>query len=79
MIKDLNPAVISVVRKDLLKQQVSKERKLLIDAQKLQEKEQSKQVSELVSNYFTEESPDAKVFVSKIEIANGNPKVSKKK
>jgi len=51
---------------------------LLIDAQKLQEKEQSKQVSELVSNYFTKESPDAKVFVSKIEIANGNPKVSKK-
>ncbi|GAA5871803.1 hypothetical protein JCM16303_000869 [Sporobolomyces ruberrimus] len=71
---ELNPAVISVVRKDALKQQVSKERKALIDAAKVLEKEQSKQVTDLVSNYF-KENPESKVFVTKIDAANGNPKI----
>jgi len=71
----LNPLQISVVRKDQLKTKVSKERKLLIDQQKALEKEQSKLVTELVSNYFTE-NPDANVFVTEVEIAKGNPKVT---
>jgi len=71
----LNPLQISVVRKDELKTKVSKERKLLIDQQKALEKEQSKLVTELVSNYFTE-NPDANVFVAEVEIAKGNPKVT---
>ncbi|GAA5948754.1 hypothetical protein JCM3765_004995 [Sporobolomyces pararoseus] len=71
---ELNPSVISVVRKDLLKQKVSKERKALIDASKALEKEQSKQVTDLVNNYF-KENPENKVLVCKIEIANGNPKI----
>ena len=70
----MNPSVISVVRKDLLKQKVSKERKALIDASKALEKEQSKQVTDLVNNYF-KENEDKKVLVCKIEVANGNPKV----
>jgi len=72
--QELNSLQISVVRKDRLRTLVSKERKSLIDQQKQVEKEQSKLVTELVSNYFTE-NPDAKCFVTEVEIAKGNPKV----
>ncbi|GAA5936418.1 alanine--tRNA ligase [Sporobolomyces koalae] len=71
---ELNPADISVVRKDRLKQSVSKERKALIDAAKVLEKEQSKQVTEQVQSYFKEHS-DANVFVTQLEVAKGNPKI----
>lgn len=71
---ELNSLQISVVRKDRLRTLVSKERKSLIDQQKQVEKEQSKLVTELVSNYFTE-NPDAKCFVTEVEIAKGNPKI----
>ncbi|GAA5865267.1 hypothetical protein JCM1840_003969 [Sporobolomyces johnsonii] len=71
---ELSPLDISVVRKDRLKEKVKAERKAINDAARALEKEQSKEVGDLVAKYFAEH-PDAGVYVARIDIAAGNPKI----
>ncbi|GAA6018258.1 hypothetical protein JCM10207_002888 [Rhodosporidiobolus poonsookiae] len=71
---EVNQMAISVVRKDRLKEKVKAERKAIGDAARAAEKEQGKQISDLVTAYF-KENPDESVMVARLDTANGNPKI----
>ncbi|KAM0746309.1 hypothetical protein T439DRAFT_330022 [Meredithblackwellia eburnea MCA 4105] len=70
---ELSTLDISVVRKEALKEKLKVVRKAVADAGRAQEKEQSKQVTELVTAYF-KEKPDAKIIATRLD-ASGNVKV----